>query len=313
MISYPKITISILTYNRRSILEQLLGSLSSISYHPLEIIVVDNHSQDDTAEMLIAQYPEITHIRTMCNEGADARNHGLRAAKGEIVVTLDDDVFGIDDKALLTLTNIFNRQRDVAAVNFKVLAFGTSQICNWVHHRQVELNADQQFDTYELTEGAVAFRRNVFGRSGYYPEGFFLSHEGPDLACRIIDSGFRVIYSPMITVLHHHSDMGRKNWYNYYYDTRNQLWFCARNFPLSYAAVYLLRGIVSMMVYSIRDGYFLFWLKGLIDGISGIRNVYKSRAPLKKNTLKKLRQIDHYRPPLAYMIKKRLLKKSARL
>lgn len=313
MISHPKISISILTYNRRPSLELLLESLSSISYRPMEIIVVDNHSEDGTAEMLADRYPEIIHIRTIKNEGADARNHGLRVATGEIVVTLDDDIIGIDDKALMMLVNLFDQQQGVAAVNFKVFAFDTGRICNWVHHCQVEVNADREFETYEITEGAVAFRRSVFEKAGYYPEGFFISHEGPDLAFRIMNCGFQVIYSPIICVQHHHSDSGRKSWYNYYYDTRNQLWLSARHFPLSYAAIYLFRGLLSMMVYSVRDGYFRFWTKGVLDGLRGLGKAFESRTPLKRKTLNKLRQIDRQRPSLMYMIKKRLINKNARL
>ena len=43
-----KITISILTYNRCSILKELLFSLKKLKYSPLEIIVVDNCSKDET-------------------------------------------------------------------------------------------------------------------------------------------------------------------------------------------------------------------------------------------------------------------------
>ena len=121
--------------------------------------------------------------------------------------------------------------------------------CNWVHHCKEEEYYDREFLTYEITEGAVAFRKKALNCSGYYPENFFLSHEGPDLAFRIFENGYRVIYWGDIRVEHLFSEEGRKPWRNYYYDTRNQFWLAARHFPFDYAVVYLGRGLGSMLVY----------------------------------------------------------------
>ena len=85
---------------------------------------------------------------------------------------------------------------DVAAVNFRVVDKETGEQINWCHHRKLEEFADRRFDTYEISEGAVAFRREVVIDAGLYPEIYFISHEGPDLALRIMDLGFRVIYNP---------------------------------------------------------------------------------------------------------------------
>jgi hypothetical protein len=87
----------------------------------------------------------------------------------------------------------------------------------------------------------------------------------------------------MVAMWQHHSDMGRKSWYNYYYDTRNQFLSAARHFPQSYAAGCRMRGLLSMMVYSVRDGYFRFWAKGVLDGLQGLRNVFEYRTPLKRD------------------------------
>ena len=79
----------------------------------------------------------------------------------------------------------------IACVNFKVVEEGTGRLLNWVHHRSARLFADVSFDTYEITEGAAAFRRSSLQAAGGYPESFFLSHEGPDLAYRLMDRGWR--------------------------------------------------------------------------------------------------------------------------
>ncbi len=307
------VTIAILTYNRKELLEELLLSLLKLQYKPMEIIVVDNHSTDGTQEMLEKKFPTIKHLRTQENIGVGARNLGLKCAKGEIVITLDDDVSGLGDEEINNLVGKFRSDQNVGAVNFKVLDHMTGQLCNWVHHCRCEDYCNTEFLTYEITEGAVAFRKCVLEEVGYYSETFFLSHEGPDLAFRILDKGYSVIFFPAVAVIHSHSDLGRKSWLRYYYDTRNLLWLAARNLPFFYALRYLVRGLLSMGVYSLRDGFFLYWVRGIIDGCKGIGRELQKRKPMNDSTMKIVKAIDDKRPDLRYIIRKRLFKKSVRL
>ena len=308
-----KITISILTYNRAPVLKGLLSELGALTYRPLEIIVVDNCSADDTQQMIQEEFEFVRYFRTSENMGAVARNIGMENADGEIIITLDDDISGIKDEDLALIGKIFRDRPTIGAVNFKIIDYFNGNICNWAHHCEVEKYSETEFHTYEITEGAVAFRKKAIQIVGYYPTSFFLSHEGPDLAFRLIDSGFDVIYSNKIAVRHSHSDMGRKSWLNYYYDTRNQLWLAIRHFPPAYAIKYLTRGWLSMLVYSVRDGFFLYWLKGIKDGIKNTPEVIKNRKVLTKRTMAIINRIDERRPNLYRLIKIRLGKKGVRL
>ena len=64
-----KVSISILTYNRAKILKELLESLYKISYFPLEIIVIDNHSSDETEEIVKTQFSKVNYFKTTENIG----------------------------------------------------------------------------------------------------------------------------------------------------------------------------------------------------------------------------------------------------
>ena len=160
-------SIVILTFNRAARLQQLLASLAPLVSDTVDVIVVDNHSEDATPDVVVASagFP-LTCIRTDANIGVTARNLGLRRAQGELVVCLDDDVFGIDRRALDTIQAAFEADPTLAAINFKVLDPWTHEVCNWVHHCEVETFADRTFDTYEITEGAVAFRTAALEAAG---------------------------------------------------------------------------------------------------------------------------------------------------
>ena len=305
----PTVSISILTYNRSLLVSDLLASLRLIRFRPLEIIVVDNHSSDDTEKVVRGIDPRVTYIRTERNLGVGARNLGMSAAKGDIIITLDDDVFGLKDGDIESIRRMFSESPDLGAINFKVVDPVEGKLCNWVHHCDSEKYSDKEFLTYEITEGAVAFRKEALELAGYYPDMFFLSHEGPDLAFRMLESGFRVAYSGKIAVTHCAASEGRSSWRNYYFDTRNQLWLAARNMPLSYLSLYLLRGLSAMFIYSVRDGYLRYWMKAIFDGLKGLPEVIKQRKVLSKSTMKVIRCIDSNRPNIFRLIKSRIFRK----
>jgi len=308
-----KVAITILTFNRASVLRELLDSLTALNRTVGEIIVVDNFSEDGTEEMVRSHGVRPTYVRLDRNIGAAARNHGLKTAMADIVVTLDDDIIGLDDEAIEKLTGLFEGNPRLGAVNFQIRDYFTGERCNWVHHKIEEIYADKEFPTYEITEGAVAFRKTAIEEAGYYADDFFLSHEGPDLAYRIMDQGYEIYYCGKVSVRHRHENTGRKAWYNYYYDTRNLFWLAARNLPVAYALRYVSRGAVAMLIYSLRDRFFIYWLRGVRDGLAGISRAAKKRRVVRPETIWAMARIDEDRPDIIYYLKKRLFRKSARL
>jgi len=307
------VAILILTYNRCIILKELLDSIIVFRQDIAEIIVVDNSSDDGTEEMVKEHDIKPKYVRMDRNIGAAARNYGLKMAIADIVVTLDDDIIGLSRGAVERLKVLFESNPLLGAVNLQIRDYYTGELCNWVHHKREEECADEEFPTYEITEGAVAFRRSAIEMAGYYAEDFFLSHEGPDLAYRIMDQGYEINYCGKVTVRHRHENMGRKVWYNYYYDTRNLFWLAARNLPVPYAIRYVSRGTIAMMIYSLRDRFFIYWLRGVRDGLAGILQAMKKRRVLRPETMRAMSRIDKDRPGIIYYMKKRLFRKGVRL
>lgn len=84
------ITVIIPTYNRASWIEGALQSIQKQRFAPYEIIVVDDGSTDESAEIL-KKYPEIRIIRKLNGGVSSARNSGLLVAKGEWVAFMDID------------------------------------------------------------------------------------------------------------------------------------------------------------------------------------------------------------------------------
>lgn len=305
------ITIVILTFNRPELLEKSLTQLHEIKNHSVEVIVVDNHSDMNLEEVTNA-FTFAKLIRMDKNYGVSARNAGIAEANHEIVVCLDDDVFGITDNDIDTIYEVF-KNNSIAAICFGILDEKTEKTTNWIHHRKQEDYYDKTFITDEISEGAVALRRNVAIRAGLYPEEYFISHEGPDLAIRMMNLGYSIIYSPAIKVRHAHSPVARLNWRRYYYDTRNLIWLVLRNYPLIEGVKFLVPRLLAMAVYSVRDGYFRYWVTAVKDAVLNGRHILAKRQKMSSHTIAVLNDLKKFRPGYIYLLRKRMLKKKIRI
>lgn len=88
------VSVVIPAYNSRALIGTALESVFAQTYHPVEVIVVDDGSTDGTDEWVRSQYPSIKVVR-IANQGpSGARNQGIQLATGDYVAFLDaDDVW----------------------------------------------------------------------------------------------------------------------------------------------------------------------------------------------------------------------------
>jgi len=111
---FPLVSIVIPTYNYANYLKRALQSILDQKYENWEAIVIDNHSTDDTSEV-INRYkdPRIKYLK-ISNYGviAKSRNAGILAAKGQWIAFLDSDDWWAADK-LRTCSEYFNNRVDL--------------------------------------------------------------------------------------------------------------------------------------------------------------------------------------------------------
>lgn len=200
----PLVSAVIPTYNRGHVVERAVASVLDQTYRPIEIIVVDDGSTDDTAERIArVRAPGLEYVRTPTNAGASAaRNLGISQARGDLVAFLDVDDEWLPDKTA----------RQVAAFHeapsrLGVVYCGISEVSpEWPPiERHPTLRGDL-FDTLRvinvLRTSGVMVRRDVLDRVGGFDCGLAARHDW-DLWLRIARE-YLIDYVPDIAVRYHY-------------------------------------------------------------------------------------------------------------
>lgn len=248
-----RLSIVILTCNQRALLADCLQSLGALhSDDSVEIIVVDNGSTDGTRDYLADAYPRVMLISNAENRGvAAARNQGLTAACGKVLMLLDNDTIA-SPEAIQALYDYAVSHPEVGVCGCRLVApDGTVQQSFksypglWVKVRNVlgmrrdekplPTNDDGTTSPVYVIGACQAFRREVWEKVGPLDEHIFYGPEDADFCIRVAKAGWQVRYLPQVTITHLFqrattkralSPLGRKHIKSllYFYWKHKRLW-----------------------------------------------------------------------------------------
>lgn len=235
MTSPPRISIVVLTYNRR---DEVMANLRLMiaSGPQVPIIVVDNHSTDGTAEAVRQHFPHIRVLRAEHNIGAAARNLGVHACGTPYVAFCDDDTRWAP-QALTRAMEVMDRHEQLAIVNGKVLVGPEGRVdptCDQMARSPLGRIAGQWPVLLGFMAGACVVRRSPFLTMGGYEPRFFLGCEETLLCLDMVSSGWKIAYVDDVVTYHFPSvmrDGRRRTWLL----VRNAIWAAWLRLPLDCA------------------------------------------------------------------------------
>jgi GT2 family glycosyltransferase len=297
----PLVSVVILNYKRREALSRSLESARQQSYDNREIIVVDNNSQDGIREFLASSAPDVRLIELDQNLGATGgRNAGIRAANGDIIITLDNDIFFEGKFEISKTVEIFARRPDIHVLALQLCdeQSGALRVREWCHPHSMDLYGETEFETNYFIEGACAARRQVYEIAGLYYEPLFIGCEGWDLALRILDCDFRILHAPNIRLRHLMSSETRTPERPFYYYTRNYTWIAYKDYPGLAGVSFGTWKLLMMLYFAVRSHQLAAFLRGCKDGFSGLASIRDERTPVRSVTLKYLNEMERRRPAL---------------
>jgi GT2 family glycosyltransferase len=208
------VSVVILTYARDPSLDATLQSLRAAvgSRTDVEVVLVDNNVDDIDRSGKVSGFPHWRLVRTGSNKGVSARNDGMEAARGEILVLLDDDVLIQTPGPLEIFEADFAAHPEVGVVNVRKLDGATMSVLpECVPHTRKDLDIDQPFMTFRFVGGLVGLRRQLYRELGGFSRDLFYGEEEREWSYRIIKAGWKIYYEPRITAVETNNPGGRRS------------------------------------------------------------------------------------------------------
>lgn len=271
------VSVVFITWNRiEDLRKTLLHTLSYEKYFN-EIIVVDNGSCDNTAEVIKQEFPQIRLIRLHKNVGVcEARNIGAMNANSELILFLDDD--GYFDLSIVPLmVKQFELNERLAVLGGRIVQVSSERL-DFESFKSPEIKISR---AYNFEGGAFMIRRSLFIRAGMFPDYFFYSNEEDDLSLRLMKEGYEILRCNQAIMLHYASPnqrpKGRRTYY-YYRNIHFQIW---RNLPLWFALKESLLVMLGGFLRSLADGSFWAFCQGTLAAFIRLPKVIiLERSPL---------------------------------
>ena len=266
--------LSIITINYNG-LKDTCELIDSIPFRKdMEVIVVDNASKQDEANIISERYPHVKVIGSAQNLGfAGGNNLGIKEAKGEFILLINNDTyfknFNIEPLVYRLKTSdkigVVCPKLRFAWNNNPIQFAGYTPLSDiTLRNKAIGFGEEDhgQYDTPHPTPyahgAAMLIKREAIDRVGLMPECYFLYYEEIDWSMMFTHAGYEIWYDPSCTVYHKESQTtGQNSPLRTYYITRNRLLLIKRNYKginkyLSYIYLFGVVGMRDIIKYSLK-------------------------------------------------------------
>lgn len=251
------VSIILVNYNGADVLPSCLNSLDKfIPKDSCEIILVDNDSQDNSVDFVSKNFPDVKIIRMSKNCGFGAGNNaGAKIAQGEFLFLLNTDIT-LTENILPHLIELMEKCQDVGIIGTKLLfpdqsfqlsissAIGiqgevkSKKLHNLANNKYNSICLEKDYQIIrevDIVVGASMFiRAKLFEDLCGFDERFFMYFEDSDLCQRAQNQGYKILYTPEVSVIHIRGHSMKKNPHAmaleyrrsqmYYYEKHRPVW-----------------------------------------------------------------------------------------
>ena len=250
-------SIIIPNYNGGKAVVESIRSVLATDYTRKEIVVVDDCSRDNSPEEIVKEFTDIKLIRNNRNLGfAKSVNKGILNSSGDIIALLNMDTI-VERNWLKGLVDVLENDEKCGLVGSKIYYPGSKRIqhaggrllenglaFHMGKNEEDKGQYDKVMEVDYLCGASIAFRRTLIEKLGgglseaYSP----MYYEDTDLALKIKNSGYKVIYSPDSVLTHIENISNGALSYDFYYAFhKNRIRFIIRNYGLRYLFTKFLR------------------------------------------------------------------------
>jgi GT2 family glycosyltransferase len=224
-----KLSVIILCWNDLKVIGDCLQSIyAGTRFVDFEVIVSDNGSTDGSVEFIREKFPRVRLIENGRNlRFAKGNNVGIQASEGEYILILNPDTI-VHDGALDQIADYADKHPEAGAISCRVVnldgsyqehirplptirsewmaAFHLGALANfsdWFNAGvYVGWTGEGEREVGWLAGCFILVRGDLLKRLGGFDEQFFYYYEDTDLCRRIWQSGYSVLYTPDIRIIH---------------------------------------------------------------------------------------------------------------
>jgi GT2 family glycosyltransferase len=244
----PLVSIAILNWNGLEDTKLCLKSIRKLTYDNLEIIVVDNGSNDGSKAYL-AEQKDLIFIDLPKNTGFTGGHIAAeKRAKGEYIALINNDLV-VDPEWVERCLETFAHHHKAGIVGGKTYRWNDTNpaydVSNEFYtYQEVDvrtgntrtlLAGDEERPVDSISGAALMVSRKLIKTVGYLDDTFFAYYEETDLIARALRAGFEAYYTPLAATWHKiggSSEGGADGAFYLYQMHRNRYLYAAKNFDL---------------------------------------------------------------------------------
>lgn len=277
-------TVVIPNLNGKQYLEACLDSLRQQTRQDFSVILIDNGSEDGSADYVESHYPEVMVKHFSKNEGfCRAVNEGIRMAATKYVVLLNNDT-ACEASFIEELVRAMEEDEGVFSGAARMVQMhdpdrmdnGGDYYCalGWAYalgKGKPAANYAKKRAIFSACAAGAIYRRKVFDEIGLFDEVHFAYLEDIDVAWRARIAGYRNLYLPD-AVVHHVGSATSGSVYNDFkirHSSRNSIYLIYKNMPLLQILLnlpFLAAGFLIKAIFFARMGYGHEYRTGLSKG-----------------------------------------------
>lgn len=277
-----KVAIIILNYRVKDLSLQCIKSVLKSDYQNLQVIAVDNDSQDGFEDE-VRKIPNVNFLQTGANLGFTGGNNlGIKQALNggaDYVFILNPDT--TVEKETISKLVLGLESNNAGIVGPKIYFESSKNIWyaggnfdkNNVLGSHIGVNEkdagqyDIQQETDYVTGAAMLVKKEVFEKIGLFDDRYFLYYEDSDFCVRAKRAGFKIMYIPTAIVYHANAkSTGLGSPIQDYYITRNRMLFASKFLPLRTRFALFREGLRNFNSDIRKKAFYDFWTGNLGKG-----------------------------------------------
>jgi len=216
-----KLSIIILNYNTRELLENCLNSIKAcMDEVGLEVIVSDNSSTDGSPEMVKNKFPWVKLVEGPNISFSNGNNRARNIVKGEFVLLLNSDTL-LHKNTLAKTVEYLEKNKDVGVVTCKLIlvngkldkdarrrfptpwiSFKRLFLKNAKEYWYEDISEDKSHEVDSVEGAFLLTRKSILDKVNWLDENYLFDGEDIDLCFRIKKLGYKIVYFPAVSITH---------------------------------------------------------------------------------------------------------------